>query len=177
MAGWRLVRLVECEVNNDEVIAAKPWTASRTITTQLVFPEHANALGKAFGGQIMAWSDMCGGICSMRHSGGNTVTASIDDLHFQHPVAIGDTVIVEARVNATFTTSLEVEVTVVGENPVTGQRWPCVEARMTFVAIDAQAKPRPVPPLLLDTDDARGRHAAANARREERLARRRAGRT
>lgn len=140
--------------------------------TQLVFPEHANALGKAFGGQVMAWSDLCAGICSMRHTGGPTVTASVDDLYFQHPLSIGDVVIIEARVNATFRTSLEVEVIVEGENPRTGQRWQCVEARMTFVAIDADGKPRPVPPLLIETEDDARRVREATARREERLARR-----
>ncbi|MEI8257359.1 MAG: acyl-CoA thioesterase, partial [Deltaproteobacteria bacterium] len=104
------------------------------------------------------------------------VTASIDDLHFQHPVAIGDTVIIEARVNAAFRTSLEVEVTVDGENPVTRERWRCVDALMTFVAIDAQTKPRRVPPLEIDSDEVCDRQAAATVRREERLARRRAGR-
>jgi len=150
----------------------RSWRASRTVMTQLVFPEHANALGKAFGGQIMAWSDMCAGICSMRHAGSSTVTASVDELHFDKPVAIGDTVILEARVNGTFRTSLEVEVVVDGENPRTGARWRCVEARMTFVAIDDAGRPRPVASLVLDDDDARERQVAAEARRQERLARR-----
>lgn len=157
-----------------QVLTPRAVSESHTVMTQLVFPEHANALGKAFGGQIMAWSDMCGGICSMRHSGGNTVTASIDDLHFDRPVNIGDTVIIEARVNAAFTTSMEIEVTVEGENPVTRERWRCVDALMTFVAIDAQAKPRRVPPLLLDSNEVRQRSEAATARREERLAKRKA---
>ncbi len=148
------------------------WQESHTVMTQLVFPEHANALGKAFGGQIMAWSDMCAGICSMRHSGGNTVTASIDELHFERPVNIGDTVIIEARVNATFTTSMEVEVTVEGENPGTRERWRCVDALMTFVAIDAQTKPRRVPPLSIDDEEVKHRSLDATARREARLARR-----
>lgn len=153
-------------------LTPRPWRFSRTQMTQLVFPEHANALGKAFGGQVMAWSDLCAGICSMRHTGGPTVTASVDDLYFQHPLSIGDVVIIEARVNATFRTSLEVEVIVEGENPRTGQRWQCVEARMTFVAIDADGKPRPVPPLLIETEDDARRVREATARREERLARR-----
>jgi acyl-CoA hydrolase len=160
--------------NDTQVLKPRAVSESHTVMTQLVFPEHANALGKAFGGQIMAWSDMCGGICSMRHSGGNTVTASIDDLHFDRPVNIGDTVIIEARVNAAFTTSMEIEVTVEGENPVTRERWRCVDALMTFVAIDAQAKPRRVPPLLLDSAEVRERADAATVRREERLAKRRA---
>jgi acyl-CoA hydrolase len=153
---------------------SRSWRESHTQMTQLVFPEHANALGKAFGGQIMAWTDMCGGICSMRHTGGLTVTASVDDLHFQHPMAIGDVAIIQARVNATFRTSLEVEVTVDGENPRTGERWRCVEARLTFVAIDADGCPRPVVPLRVETDDDARRVREATARREERLSRRKA---
>ena len=67
-----------------------------------MFDSLANALGKAFGGQVMAWSDMCGGICSMRHSGGTTVTAAIDEERFERPIGIGDTVVIEARVKAMF---------------------------------------------------------------------------
>jgi acyl-CoA hydrolase len=151
----------------------RPPRASHTVMTQLVFPEHANALGKAFGGQVMAWSDMCAGICAMRHTGGLTVTAAIDDLQFERALAIGDTVVIEARVNAAFGTSLEVEVTVDGEHVATGQRWRCVDARMTFVAIDDRGRPRQVPPLAPETDDERRRITEATARREERLARRR----
>src|SRR5262249_12822457 len=132
---------------------ARPASFSRTVMTQLVFPEHANALGKAFGGQVMAWSDMCAGICSMRHTGGPTVTAAGDDLQFEHPIAIGDTVVVEARVNGAFGTSLEVEVTVHGESVTSGRRWRCVDARMTFVAIDATGRPRAVPSLVPENDD------------------------
>ena len=110
-------------------IAPKPASASRTVMTFLVFPEHANALGKAFGGQVMAWSDMCGGICSMRHSAGTTVTAALDDLQFEQPILIGDTVTLEGRINATFRSSMEVEVTVHGENPTTGARWRCARPR------------------------------------------------
>jgi acyl-CoA hydrolase len=145
---------------------------SRTVQTHLVFPEHANALGKAFGGQVMAWADMVGGICAMRHTGGLAVTASIDDLQFEHPLAIGDIAVVEARVNGAFRTSLEVEVTVHGESTQSDTRWLCVTARMTFVAIDAQSKPRPVPPLVPESDDDRQRMHDALARREERLAKR-----
>lgn len=157
----------------DPTPAPKTPSASRTVMTMLVFPEHANALGKAFGGQIMAWTDMCGGICSMRHSAGTTVTAALDDLQFEHPILIGDTVTLEARVNAAFRTSMEVEVTVHGENPATGARWRCVEARLTFVAVDESGAARVVPPLLAECDDDRERALAAHARRDERLARRR----
>lgn len=153
-------------------LSPKPSSASRTVMTQLVFPEHANALGKAFGGQVMAWSDMCGGICSMRHSAGTTVTAAIDSLQFEQAIGIGDTVVIEARVNAVFRSSMEVEVQVWGENPATGQRWRCVGALMTFVAIDGAGGTREVPPLVIDNEDDARRVREASARRAERLAHR-----
>lgn len=144
--------------------------------TELVFPQHANAMGKAFGGQVMAWADMTGGICSMRHTGGTTVTASVDDLQFEQPLAIGDVAVIEARVNAAFRTSLEVEVVVWGEHPTTGKRWLCVTTWMTFVGIDANAKPREIPGLIAESDDDRKRMADATQRRNDRLAKRKAHR-
>lgn len=163
---------VERRVGLVSEVPAKAASASFTTMTQLVFPEHANALGKAFGGQVMAWSDMAGGICSMRHSGGPTVTAAIDDLTFESPINIGDTVVIEARVNATFRTSMEIEVVVWGESAAMPQRWRCVEARFTFVAIDGAGNRREVPPLRPESDDDQRRMNEASARRAERLARR-----
>lgn len=155
-------------------ILAKPVSASRTVMTHLLFPEHANALGKAFGGQVMAWSDMAGGICSMRHSGGLTVTAAVDDLQFDSPLAIGDIAVLEARVNAAFGSSMEVEVEVLAEHPFTGERRRCVQALFTFVAIDETGQPRKIPGLLAECEDDIQRAVAARERRDARLAKRRA---
>ena len=138
--------------------------------TEYVLPQHANALGTVFGGQIMAWVDLCGAICASRHSGQTTVTAFVDDLKFQEPVKVGEVVRLSGRVTATFRTSLEITIDVEGEDPRTGRRWPCVDARLTFVAIDEARRPSPVPPLLLDTDEARASQAGAEARRAARLA-------
>ncbi|MDP3277507.1 MAG: acyl-CoA thioesterase [Deltaproteobacteria bacterium] len=155
--------------------AGKAPSVSRTVQTQLVFPEHANALGKAFGGQVMSWLDMVGGICAMRHVGGLAVTASVDDLVFERPLVIGDVAVIEARVNAAFRTSLEVEVTVHGERMDNASRWRCVTARFTFVAIDGAGQPCAVTPLQTECDDDVRRERAATVRRDERLARRRSG--
>lgn len=160
------------EPGSTPTLSAKGPSLSKTIQTHLVFPEHANALGKAFGGQVMAWIDLVGGICAMRHTGGLAVTASVDDLQFEQSLAIGDVAVVEARVNAAFRTSLEVEVSVWGESLQTRSRWLCVNARMTFVAIDEHAKPRSVPPLVPESDDDVARMKAAQERRNERLAKR-----
>jgi acyl-CoA hydrolase len=144
--------------------------ASRTEMTEYVLPQHANALGSVFGGQIMAWMDLCGAICAQRHSGYMAVTASVDDLTFQQPVSVGQVVRLDARVTATFRTSMEIEVIIEGEDATTGRRWQCVDARLTFVAIDAQRKPTAVRPLAMDSEDVRASQAAGEARRQQRLA-------
>jgi acyl-CoA hydrolase len=137
--------------------------------TEYVLPQHSNVLGGVFGGQIMGWVDLCAAICAQRHAGKVAVTAFVDDLKFQAPVRLGEVVRLRARLTATFRTSMEVEVTVEGEDSLTGRRWPCVNALVTFVAIDGDGKPTPVAPLLLDTDEVRASQAAGEARRLRRL--------
>ncbi len=138
--------------------------------TEYVLPQHANALGSVFGGQIMAWVDLCGAICAQRHSGRMAVTAFVDDLKFEQPVRVGEVVRLQATVSAVFRTSMEIEVIVEGEESTTGRRWPCVDARLTFVAIDDLRKPTLIPQLTLDTDEVRASQAAGERRRRERLA-------
>ncbi len=150
-------------------LAPRPQSASRTEMTEYVLPQHANALGSVFGGQIMAWIDLCAAICAQRHSGRMAVTAFVDDLAFQLPVRVGEVVRLDAKVTAVFRTSMEIEVVVEGENAATGKRWPCVDARLTFVAIDEARKPVAVPPLVLDSDAVKASQAAGEARRSARL--------
>ena len=137
--------------------------------TEYVLPQHTNALGGVFGGQIMAWVDLCAAICAQRHASTMAVTAFVDDLKFELPVKTGEIVRLEARVTATFRTSMEIEVIVEGENGRTGKRWPCVTALVTFVGIDDNGKPTPIPALLLDSDETRASQAAGEARRSARL--------
>lgn len=148
----------------------RPQAASRTQMTEYVLPQHANALGSVFGGQIMAWIDLCGAICAQRHAGKMAVTAFVDDLAFQLPVRVGEVVRLDARVTAVFRTSMEIEIVVEGENAATGKRWPCVDARLTFVAIDEERKPSAVPPLFMDSDAVERSQAAGESRRAARLA-------
>lgn len=149
---------------------ARPQSASVTKMTEYVLPQHTNALGGVFGGQIMGWVDLCAAICAQRHSGSMAVTAFVDNLKFEEPVRVGEVVRLEARVTATFHTSMEIEVVVEGEDAPTGRRWPCVTARLTFVAIDASGKPTAVPALALDTDEVRASQRAGEQRRAARLA-------
>jgi acyl-CoA hydrolase len=137
-----------------------------------VLPQHANVAGTVFGGQIMAWVDLCAAICAQRHAGRPCVTAFVDDLLFKRPVLVGQVVRLRAQVTATFRTSMEIDVAVTGEDSITGETWPTVECRVTFVAMDSDRKPTPVPRLLLETDSDRTAQAAAEERRQARLAKR-----
>jgi acyl-CoA hydrolase len=87
-------------------------------------------------------------------------------------VRVGQVVRLRAHITAAFRTSMEVEVSVVGEDTVTGEQWPTVECRATIVAMSDELKPTPVPPLLIESDAQREAHAAAEERRRARLARR-----
>ncbi len=151
-------------------LAPRPAAASRTVMSELVLPQHANAVGTAFGGTIMSWIDICGAICAQRHGGRVAVTAFVDDIAFVAPIRVGDVVVLEARLNAAFRTSMEVEVVVQREDTQTGARTRCVDALLTFVQVDADGRALPVPPLALETDDDRARALAAEQRRRARLA-------
>jgi acyl-CoA hydrolase len=153
-------------------LAAKSRSASVTDMVEYVLPQHANVAGTVFGGQIMAWVDLCAAICAQRHSGQPCVTAFVDDLLFKRPVHVGQVVRLRAQVTATFRTSMEIDVAVTGEDTITGEEWPTVECRVTFVAMGAERKPTPVPPLLLETDADHAAQAAAEERRRARLAKR-----
>jgi acyl-CoA hydrolase len=138
--------------------------------TELVLPQHSNVLGGAFGGTILAWMDICGAIAAQRHCGTVAVTAAMDDVQFRAPIRVGDVVVLSARVNAAFRSSLEVEVQVQVEERASGHRRRCVDAFMTFVSVDAAGAPAAVPGLLAETADDERRVREAQARRDHRLA-------
>lgn len=145
---------------------------SFTEMTELVLPQHGNVLGSAFGGTVLAWMDICGAIAAQRHCQTIAVTAGMDDVTFRYPIRVGDVVVLIGRVTAAFNTSLEVEVIVQVEDPQTAERRVCVDAFMTFVAVDEARKPARVPPLLCETPEDEERAEHAIERRAARLARR-----
>jgi acyl-CoA hydrolase len=157
-----------------DVAAPRPAARSVTTMTELVLPTHANSLGGVFGGQVLAWIDLAAAICAQRHTGRIVVTAGIDDLSFERPVKVGHVAQITARVTAAFRTSVEVAVQVDGEDARTGERWPCVSAFVTLVAVDESLSPTQVPPLALASGEDRRLTEAATHRRAARLARRRA---
>jgi acyl-CoA hydrolase len=150
----------------------KPSAESAVETAHIVMPSDANGYGTAFGGMVMQWIDLTAGMAAMRHTRLPTVTASVDQLNFGVPIHVGDFAILKAQVNAVFGSSLEVEVDVFSEEPLSGVRRRCCDAFLTFVALDADGHPTRVPPLRCDTEEERRRADEARARREARLAQR-----
>ncbi len=106
----------------------------------------------------------------MRHCGRVSVTARVDALEFKAPIKVGDVVRLTARLNAAFTSSMEIAVRVEVEHAVTGARSLCADARATFVNLGDDGKPCRVPALLAETDDDRRVAAQAAERRERRRA-------
>lgn len=155
--------------------AGKRLDESITTMTEHVLPVHTNALGGVFGGQIVAWMDVCAAICAQRHSGCTVVTAGIDELTFERTVKAGQIVRLTARMTATFKSSMEIFVDVEGEDAIAGEVWPCVRAFVTFVAVDPAMKPVRVRPLILTTDAERAAETAAHERRQHRLEKRKKG--
>lgn len=153
-------------------LAPRSPRASVTEMTELVLPQHGNVLGSAFGGTVLAWMDVAGAICAQRHSTRVSVTAAMDEVEFVSPIKVGDVVVVGARLNAAFGSSVEVEVSVQVEDRVSGVRRRCVDAFMTFVAVDEHGAPTKVPPLLAENGEDERRVAEAQARRARRLAER-----
>jgi acyl-CoA hydrolase len=154
-----------------EQLAAAPKRASESATemVQVVLPNDANPLGFLLGGTAMHLIDIAGAIACHRHTRSLLVTAAVDGLQFLHPIKVGDLIILNARVTAAWSTSLEVEVEVFSEETLTGLRRMTSRAFLTFVAIDRDGRRCPVPGLILDTPEEKQKAAEANARRAERL--------
>lgn len=150
----------------------KPVRASVVEMTELVLPNDANQLGNILGGRVMHLIDICGAMAAARHARRVCVTASVDNLSFEHPIKVGQAVNLKAWVNYTARTSLEVQVEVYAEDLLTGERHHTSTALLTFVAVDEQGRPTPVPPVLPETPEEQRRYAEAEKRRAERLARR-----
>jgi uncharacterized protein (TIGR00369 family) len=147
----------------------KPVRASRITISQLMHLEHANLLGNVHGGWIMKLVDEAGALACMRHAQKKVVTVAIDSMTFRQPIRIGDLIILNAEVTYTGRTSMEAEVQVVAENPITGERMPTNTAYLVYVAVDNAGNPTPVPPLLAETTAEKLRAVEAKERQERRL--------
>jgi uncharacterized protein (TIGR00369 family) len=151
---------------------ARPVSASHVTLTQLMEVVDANIAGNVHGGVVMRLADTAAALAAARHAGALCVTASVDEISFREPVHVGEVLTLHASVNDVGRTSLECGVRVEAENPITGRRVHAATAYFVFVALDADGRPRPVPPLLAETPIEQRRQRAAKLRREARVAHR-----
>jgi len=152
-----------------DTLQPKPVSASRTTLSQIMHLEHANLLGNVHGGWIMKLVDEAGALACMRHAQRKVVTVEIDSMVFRQPIRIGDLVILNAEVTYTGRTSLEAEVQVLAENPITGEQTHTNTAYLVYVALDDEGKPTAVPPLRVETEDEKRKLEQAKERQERRL--------
>ncbi len=147
-------------------------SASRVEMVEVVLPQDANVLGNILGGRVMHLVDIAAAIAAHRHSHSHVATASVDYVDFRNPIKVGELIILKASVNRVFHTSLEVGVKVFSENVLTGERKHTTSAYVTFVALDDTGRPKPAPPLVVETSEERRRFREALLRRRIRLAHR-----
>jgi acyl-CoA hydrolase len=150
-------------------IPSKPVSASRVTLSQLMHPEHANLLGNVHGGWIMKLVDEAAALSCMRHAQRKVVTVAIDSMVFRQPIRIGDLIILHAEVTYAGRTSMEAEVQVLAENPITGEQTHTNTAYLVYVALDDEGKPTAVPPLRYETDDEKRKAEAAKERQARRM--------
>ena len=150
-------------------IVEVPAANTRCEMTQIVMPGQTNAIGTVFGGQVMAWIDVCAAVSAQRFCRTNVVTAAMDQLVFERPVRQGEIAVIQAMVNWAGRTSMEVGVRVESEHPHTGVRLHTATAYLTFVALNAEGKPTGVPKLRIEHADEIRRWSDAEGRRMDRL--------
>lgn len=143
--------------------------ASHISIAQLMQPEHANNHGNVHGGWIMKLVDEAGALACMRHAQRRVVTVAVDSFIFREPIKIGDLVTLTAEVTYAGRTSMEAEVQVIAENPVTGERTHTNTAYLVYVALDDDNKPTTVAPLVAETDEDRDRLAQGKMRQQRRI--------
>jgi acyl-CoA hydrolase len=151
-----------------------PTEQSKVTMARVMGVMDANNYGDVHGGVIMRAVDEAGAVAAVRHSNGPAVTAFMDQMAFLEPVKLGDLLTTQAQVNWTGRTSMEVGVRVTVQRMGVEGEIHVSSAHLVFVAIDAEGRPRKVPPVLPQTERDRMRFQEAEIRRATRLERREA---
>ncbi len=154
----------------------KKISESRVTVTRRPLPMESNWAGNLYGGNLMRHMDEVGAICALRHARGPLVTAAVERMEFAAPVHAGDILICHAQVNLVATTSMEVGIRIEAEDWRSGDVRHAGTCYLTFVGVDDNGKPRPLPQVEPETDEDRRRMADAARRMAlSRLARRQSG--
>jgi acyl-CoA hydrolase len=149
----------------DPSLPPKPVSASRVMLSLLATPESRNLFGNVHGGWILRQVDEAAYVSAARHAGNHAVTASIERVDFRSPIRIGDLVQLSCEVQWVGRTSMMVGVHIEAEDILTGAVRHTNTCVLTYVAIDKDLKPVPVPGLILETEEEEQIWRKAEARR------------
>ncbi|XP_067996765.1 acyl-coenzyme A thioesterase 11 isoform X2 [Melanerpes formicivorus] len=138
--------------------------------SQLVLPCHTNHRGELSTGQLLKWIDTAACLSAERHAGCPCVTASMDDIYFEHTISVGQVVNIKAKVNRAFNSSMEVGIQVSYEDLCSGKHCSICKAYATFVAQDPSGGKVRLQPLAPQTEEEKIEHSIAAERRRMRLA-------
>jgi acyl-CoA hydrolase len=153
-------------LNENKKMKIKYAKDSLAILTEIVFPNDTNTLGNLMGGRLLHWMDIGAAISAQRHCGRVVVTASVNNVSFNHPIKLAEIVTIQAKVSRAFTSSMEVYIDVWVENSHTGKKTKCNEAIYTFVAVDQLGNPINVPELIPETEEEKQRFDGALRRKQ-----------
>ncbi len=116
-------------------------------TRTLAMPGDANPSGDIFGGWVLSQMDIAGGLCAGPRAQGRVATVSIEAMHFIRPVHVGDVLCVYTSIKREGRTSVAVSVEAWALRNRLGERVKVTDGLFTFVAIDENGRPRPLPVL------------------------------
>ena len=148
---------------------SKKVSNSSTVMNEIVLPNDTNVFGNLMGGRLMYWMDIAAGITAVKHCNAPCMTASVDNLSFKNPIKLGNVVRIEAKITRAFNTSMEIHLKVWGEDNLHQYSYESNEAYFTFVALDPNNKPRPVPAVIPETEEEKLLFEGALRRRQVRL--------
>ena len=131
----------------DSTNSSNTTGATQARLIAIVFPDHTTHLGTLFGGQALAWMDKAAFVVATRYARRTVVTARSEQVDFRLPVRQGQLVELTARIVATGRSSMQVEVDLVAEDPLTGDSRLCTRGRFTMIALDSHGTPTAVAPL------------------------------
>lgn len=150
-------------------MVVKKSAETRIVMTELVLPNDTNTFGNLMGGRLMYWMDIAAALSATKHCNFPVVTVSVDNISFTSPIKLGNVVHIEAKVTRAFHTSMEVHLTVWGEDALKQFKYKSNEAYYTFVAIDPDGRPKPVIQSEPETVDEKRLYEGALRRRQIRL--------
>lgn len=142
---------------------------SYTEMNELILPNDTNTFGNLMGGRLLYWMDICSAMAAQKHCNSPVVTASVDNVSFKRPIKLGEVVTIQAQVTRAFNTSVEVRMEIFAQNLPKGTKEKSNEAFYTFVAMDENNSPSPVPELIPETETEKKLFEQALQRRELRL--------